>query len=207
MELVYDFSSSGTLAHQIREGAPIDVFASADTRFMEALANDGFIAPDSVAHFADGALVAVASIATPPDPDFLSQDPDVVHVALANPELAPYGAAARHYLEETGQWSDLTPKIVFSENVRQALQYVSSGNAEVGLVPLSLVTPDPPPGVTVIAVLPVSGGLLSQSIGIVSGTENRPEAERFLEFLLTDLLAHQALRRYGYMTPESAGTR
>ncbi len=174
---------------------------------MEGLANDGLVAPETVTHFADGALVMVASIDPPPDPTSLAEDPDVSHVAVANPELAPYGAAAKRHLEATGQWSGLASKVVFSESVRQALQFVRSGNAEAGFVPLSLVSPTPPPGVTVVERVPVSAGALPQTIGRVAETERAQLADMFIAFLSSDPHAREALLRFGYAAPESGGAQ
>ncbi|HEU5115494.1 MAG TPA: molybdate ABC transporter substrate-binding protein, partial [Isosphaeraceae bacterium] len=130
------FGSSGQLAQQIEQGAPFDVFLAANRQYVEELAKKRYINPSSVRPYARGSLV----LAVHEDVGkwFTSLDdlrkPAIKKVAIANPEFAPYGLAARQALESAGLWDELQPKLVQAESVRQALQFVESGNAEVGLV-------------------------------------------------------------------------
>jgi molybdate transport system substrate-binding protein len=200
VELSFTFAASGTLASQIREGAPIDVFLSANAGFMEELANDGFVVPDSLAHFADGVLVMVGSIGSPLDSHSLPGNQFISHVAVANPELAPYGAAAKRFLEDSGQWRGVEAKIVFGESVLQALQFVRSGNADVGFVPRSLVIPNLPSGITSVQEI-TEADRLAQTVGVVSATDTPLLAGQFVDFLASSPLVGGVLAKNGYQAP------
>ncbi len=130
------FGSSGQLAQQIEQGAPFDVFLAANREYVENLARKGAIDPDSVKPYAQGTLVLAVHQDVGKWLTELSdlRKPAIKKVAIANPEFAPYGRAARQALESAGLWDELQPKLAQAESVRQALQFVESGNAEVGLV-------------------------------------------------------------------------
>jgi molybdate transport system substrate-binding protein len=112
------------LTQQIRQGAPLDVFLSADMAFVRDLAKENFVEPDTVRAYARGRLVLVVNRASGMTLEGLPAlvRPEVKRVAIANPEFAPYGRAARQALEKAGLWEGLKPKIVQAETVRQALQ-------------------------------------------------------------------------------------
>lgn len=143
------FGASGQLAQQIANGAPYDVFLSADRGWVERLVRDGHVRPETVTPFAAGRLVLLLA-----RPDGLAGAPVLAdeavlgrlrggafrHIAIANPAHAPYGVAARQALERAGLWEALGPKLVYGENVRQAQQFVESGNADAGLVALTLLS-------------------------------------------------------------------
>ncbi len=141
VNLTYVFGASGTLARQIREGAPMDVFASADLSYMTDLVDDGLISGESMSVFGWGRLMAIAAFQPGPQatPITIALDSRVKNLAIANPEIAPYGAAARDLLQQHNVWEVVRPKVVFGENVTQVLQFVRSGNAQVGYVPLAFV--------------------------------------------------------------------
>ena len=136
--------ASGQLAEQIRQGAPFDVFLSANIAYVRKLASEGHITADSVRVYAQGRLVLVVNRQSNVTVKALADltGPEVKHIAIANPDVAPYGLAARQTLEKSGLWDSLKPKVVQAETVRQAMQFVQSGNAEVGLVAHS-VAEDP----------------------------------------------------------------
>ena len=135
------FGSSGNLATQIENGAPFDVFASADEGFVDRLAAQDLILPRHAGRLCRGQAGACrepgqrsATLAGIQD----LADPGVLRVAIANPDLAPYGLAARQALQRSGLWESVRPSIVQGANVRQALQYVQTGDAPAGLVALSI---------------------------------------------------------------------
>lgn len=136
--LQLSFGSTGKHYAQIRNGAPFDVFLAADSLRPELLERDGLAAPGSRFTYAVGRLVLWS-----PQPDLVDADGAVLHtdkfrrLAIANPEHAPYGAAAREVLEALGQWQRLSARIVRGENVAQAFHFVSSGNAELGFFALA----------------------------------------------------------------------
>ncbi|MDR3634513.1 MAG: molybdate ABC transporter substrate-binding protein [Isosphaeraceae bacterium] len=184
-EVSLTFDASGRLARQIKEGAPYDVFLAANRSFVQGLADDGLVQPNSVHPYALGSLVlaiypevagAVQSIAD------LSL-PEVKKIALANPATAPYGAAGKQALERAGLWAKLEPRIVQSDSVRQALQFVETGNAEAGLVGKSGALASKK-----IQVVDVDKGLydpIVQALGIVARTKLSSDAQRFCEFMLS----------------------
>ncbi len=183
-EVVPVFGSSGQLAQQIEQGAPYDVFLSANRAFVEKLAAKGAVKADSVTPYAQGLLVLVVNrqsgVAVSGLPDL--RKPEVKHVAIANPDLAPYGLAAKQALERSGL-AAVTPKLVQAESIRHALQFVQTGNAEVGLVALSVADV---PEVRRIELERTLNDPVVQYLGIVSRTEYPVAAKKFADFLLSD---------------------
>ena len=138
------FASSGNLARQIRQGAPFALFLSADEDYVGALAGDGFTVDEGVL-YALGRLVLFAPAGSPVEVDAkLSglkealKRGDIHRFAIANPEHAPYGRAAREVLRHAGVWSALQSKLVLGENVSQAAQFAVSGSCEGALIAQSL---------------------------------------------------------------------
>ena len=181
-EVVLTFGASGQLTEQIKAGAPFDLFLAANRNYVDDLAKLGLIVPDSVATYAIGSLV-IAVHKDAQDVEVLDDlnRPEIKRVAIANPDFAPYGAAARQALRASGLWDRLQTKIVLAETVRQTLQYVQTGNAEAGLV--SQASADVS-GVRIVAIEAKLYDPIIQNLGIVKGSENREEAERFRRFLL-----------------------
>ena len=178
--------ASGTIARQIEEGAPIDVFASADPAYTERLAADGFVEPGSVRSFGEGRLVVVATFSTRGTSDWtapLRSVEKVRYVAIANPQTAPYGAAAVEALRSAGLWEALAPKVVYGESVAQVLQFVRTGNADVGLVARSLVDAGLADGLHVSDVDPSAYEPIAKTIAVVSASPHRQLAERFVDAL------------------------
>jgi molybdate transport system substrate-binding protein len=176
--------ASGQLAQQIRQGAPFDVFLSANMTFVQDLAREGRIEPDTVQLYATGRLVLVVSRRSRVAVDGLTAlaRSEVRRVAIANPEVAPYGYAARQALEKAGLWESLKPKLVQAETVRQALQYVQTGNAEAGLVAHSVARV---PEVDTIEIDPVLYQPIVQGLGVVAQTGHGEAARKFTAFLLS----------------------
>jgi molybdate transport system substrate-binding protein len=142
VELV--FGSSGTLTRQLRDGAPFELFLSADETFVEELAAAG-LTRDAGALYAIGRLVLFAPTGSPlvPSEGFdglarLVASGRVTRFAIANPEHAPYGRAAEAALRKRGLWDDLQPRLVLGENVSQAAQFATTGNAVGGIIAYSL---------------------------------------------------------------------
>ena len=179
VRLRFTFGASGGLARQIASGAPYDVFLSADEARVKELVGSGDMVGDSVAIYAQGRLAlwskagSVGSLAS-----LLA--PNILHVAIANPGHAPYGAAAKQALEKAGLWSKVERKIVYGETVRQALDYAESGNAEVAITAWSLVVHRG--GVLLPADL---HSPIRQSGGVVKSSKNPEAARAFLRFLMS----------------------
>ena len=138
------YQSSATLATQILNGAPFDVFLAADLGFPQRVIDAGLAEGPKPIVYAQGTLVLWArkdGRFHPLSMDSL-RDPALKSVAIANPEHAPYGRAAQAALEHLGLYPALKPKLAIAENIAQAAQYVESGNAELGLISLtSALTP------------------------------------------------------------------
>lgn len=139
--VVLTFASSGKFFAQIQNGAPFEVFLSADASKPQKLEEQGWSVPGSRFTYAQGSLIlwsSQAGFVADDSPDILRSD-SVKHLSLANPKLAPYGAAAVETLQTLGLYERLAGKLVQGENIAQAYQYVFSGNAQLGFVALSQV--------------------------------------------------------------------
>jgi molybdate transport system substrate-binding protein len=165
--------SSGQLARQIEQGAPFDLFLSADENFVQQVVRAGRGEASSVRIYALGRLALwsksgrIRSLA-----DLAS--PSVRRIAIANPAHAPYGRLAKEALEAAGLWGQVEPKLVFAESVRQTMQYASTGNVDATLTSWTLVHDQ-------------GGILLPQSIQqagvVIRGSKNAQAAAAVLEFL------------------------
>lgn len=197
-EVTFVFGSSGNLAAQIRNGAPADVYVSANESFLDGLVSDGLIDPATRVEVAVGRLALVVP-AGRDVPTGLGNVSDLAYevVAIANPEHAPYGVAARSALEAVGVWSTLGDRLVLGENVAQTFQYVRTGNADVGLVALSLV-PTLPHRVVDAGLHPP----ILQVGGVVRGSSNAARAADFLTWV-TGPDGRAILWRFGFEPPES----
>ncbi len=134
----FTFGSSGMLAQHIRAGAPYDVFLSANEGFVRDLAKQGAVDPATVRVYATGRLALWSRDRSIRRLEDLAR-PGLRHVAIANPAHAPYGQAAVEALRKAGLYGRIRSRLVMGENVRQALQFAESGNAEAAIVAWSLV--------------------------------------------------------------------
>ncbi len=141
-EVKLSFGSSGNLFSQIQNGAPFDLFFSADSGYPQKLAEAGLVDRSSVRTYAIGHLVLWVPNSLGLDPQKLKMDllsdPKVQRIAIANPQHAPYGRAAMAAIEHFGFKDKIAAKLVMGENISQAAQFVQSGNAQAGLIALSL---------------------------------------------------------------------
>ena len=182
IEVDFVVGSSGQLAEQIRQGAPFDLFLSANRSFVDRLAQDGSVDPNSVAPYARGALVLAINPVFAIHPKSLADlgKTEIKSIAMANPDLAPYGIAARQAIERLGLWETLKPKLVPAESVHQALQFVRSGNAEVGFVGRSLADA---PGLEYLPIPPTSHDPIIQYLGVVQRSSRQDDARAFADWL------------------------
>lgn len=132
------YGSSGNFHTQIQQGAPYDIFFSADISFPRELAKNGFAASE-VKPYAIGRIVlwSANQDATKMTLSSLT-DPKFTYIAIANPKHAPYGKRAEEALRASGLWEKVEPKLVYGENIAQTAQFVLTGNAQVGIIALSL---------------------------------------------------------------------
>ena len=175
VKLKFTLASSGELSKQIENGAPFDVFLSADEHYVKQLVSGGHLEPDTVVYAngqlglwsKDGRVKSVLAL----------KNSDVKHIAIANPAHAPYGIAARKALETQGLWRDLQPKIVYGENVRHAMQLAETGNADAVITSWTLLI-----GRGIL--LPAEWhDPIRQSGGVVKSSAQIASARQFLQFL------------------------
>jgi len=196
--------SSGNFLSQIENGAPFDVFFSADIEYPRKLEAEGLAAPGSTYLYAVGKIVLwVRSDSRVDISNGLAalRDPSVRKVAIANPQHAPYGRAAQQALRNAGVYDAVKNRLVLGENISQAAQFVESGNAEAGILALSLVLS---PGLKDKGRLwSISENLyapIEQGVVLVRASKNPQGAEAFLNYIKTPETA-ALLERYGFTLP------
>ena len=137
-ELTFTFASSGVLARQIENGAPFDLYLSASEEFMNQLVKKRKVVKEEVQVYAIGRIGLWSKSGAVRTLRDLTQ-PGVKVIAVANPHLAPYGAAAVAALQKAKMYEAVQPMLVYGENIRQAQQFVETGNAEVGILAWSMI--------------------------------------------------------------------
>ena len=137
-EARFTFGSSGQLARQIEHGAPYELYLSANRAYAEQLVLGGKAKPEDLRPYATGRLALWSKSGRYKRLEDLL-DPAVRHIAIANPNHAPYGQAARQALEKVGLWPRLQAKLVYAESVRQTIQFAESGNADATLTAWTFV--------------------------------------------------------------------
>lgn len=201
------YGSSGTLAQQMRNGAPFALFLSADATYVKTLAEAGTV-PDDGTVYAHGRLALLApkgGMAVDAALDGLAAALErgaIRRFAIATPDHAPYGQRAREALQHRGLWEALQPHLVFGENVAQAAQFAISGNAQGGLVAASLATAPAVAAQAVHALIPEAWhSPLAQRMVLAA---KAPETARaFHDFLLTPP-ARARFAAHGFAAPEPA---
>ena len=196
------FASSGNLTNQIRNGAPFDVFFSADEDYPKQLVAENLADGETLYRYAVGRLVVWAPRESLPD--FRSHGLATLgsvckKIAIANPQFAPYGRAAEAALKNSGVYEKVAAQLVIGENVSQASQFIASGNANCGLIPLSQAMNLKGPGdywsVPLDAYPP-----LNQAAVVLTRSKQKAGARGLLDFLRTPE-ATSLLSRYGFSLP------
>jgi molybdate transport system substrate-binding protein len=202
VEIDFTFGSTGQLAQQIEAGAPVDVFAAANIEYIDQLAAKGQIVPGTKALYARGRIV----LWTPPDStlpiDTLADltNPAIRHIAIANPDHAPYGVAARQAMQHAGIWDELQPKLILGENVRDTLRYAETGNVDVAIVALSLANQ----GNGRWTLIPGDQHeSIDQALAVIAGTTHEAEARAFAGYVNGEA-GRAVMRRYGFVLPGEA---
>ncbi len=192
--LRFVFHSSGMLARQIQNGAPYDVYLSANEEYVRQLEESGDLLADTVRVYALGRLGLWSGRGRLGGLEAL-RHPEVRHIAIANPAHAPYGVAAKRLLIDRGLWNAVEPRIVLAENVRQAFQYAESGNADAVITSWTLVHD--------------KGGVLlpadwhppiRQAGGVLRRSASRAAAGEFLALLLSPA-GRRILSEHGLTPP------
>jgi molybdate transport system substrate-binding protein len=197
---VFSFGSTGLLEKQLAEGAPFDVFAAADVAFADDAIAAGVCLADSKAVYASGRIVLFSAHQTKPPANSMNDlgEPRIGKIAIANPQHAPYGRAARQAMERAGIWDAISSKVVYGENVQQALEFAQSGNADVAIVALSLAMAAPGRW-TLIA--PELHDRIDQALAICTGGKAGVAAGRSFVALVRSAEGRAILRRYGFLAP------
>ena len=198
VELQIAYGSSGNFFAQIGNRAPFDMFLSADVEYPRQLASAGVGAGNSVFTYAVGRLVVWVPASSPLDPATALRQPSVKHVAIANPQHAPYGRAAQAALRTLGLYQSVEPKLVLGENVAQALQFVESGAADTGIVALSLALAPPLRARGRYWEIPPDAYPRIEQGGIV--LKDSKAARDFRAFLLS-AAGRRILKQYGFVVP------
>ena len=194
--VVYSFGATAQLAQQIENGAPFDLFASADTEHIDSLAAKQQLLAGSRAVYAIGQLAVwapkggIASLQ-----DLASEH--VRYIGVAQPDLAPYGQASVEALKASGLWEAVQSKIVYANSISQVKQLAASGNADAAFTAYSLLLKDQG---TVLKIDPSLHRPIEQALGIPSSTSRADDALRFRSFLLGPE-GREILARYGYLLP------
>jgi len=194
-KVVFVFGSTGMLTRQIENGAPFDVFAAANVSYVDELDQKGLIIPDSRAIYARGRI----TLWTPNDSNLRLQGvadlarPEVQRIAIANPDHAPYGLAAKQALQSAGVWDRVQPKLVYGDNIRQTLQYAQTGNVEVAIVALSLSVQSNGRWTLIPEELHQP---IDQGLAILKSTKNEPAARAFAAFVSSPQ-GKSIMKKYG----------
>jgi molybdate transport system substrate-binding protein len=193
------FGSSGSLAVQIERGAPADLFFSADQSYLTSLAAKRVLHAGSERVYGLGHLVLATRRRSPVRLRQLGDlaRADIVRVAIANPDYAPYGRAAREALQSAGLWDALEPKLVIAENIRQAAQYLQTGAVEAAILSRSVASD---PALVTADVEHTHYRPIVQAAGIIAGTPRLQLAERFLDYVAGET-GWAIMRRYGFTRP------
>lgn len=197
-ELIFNFGGSGKLAQQIQQGAPVDVFISANEDWLHSLEKDQLVRSDTVRDITGNKLVLIANHLHTFDYDSFT-DIDInelSNIAIGQPESVPAGEYTIEALKAVDKWEEVEPHIVYAKDVRQVLTYVETGNVEVGFVYESdALSSDK------VIVLAESDPSQHDPIiypgGVIAETEYKEAAEDFLDFLTTEE-AQEILATYGF---------
>ncbi|NOZ05487.1 MAG: molybdate ABC transporter substrate-binding protein [Chloroflexi bacterium] len=199
-EVKFAFGSTGLLTQQIENGAPFDVVAAANVSYVDRLREKGLIIPGSEQLYGQGRIVLVvnrqAGVVVTTLADLRSND--IQRIAIANPAHAPYGVAAQQALQTAGLWDALQPKIVFGENVRQTLQFVQTGDAQAGIVSISIA------GVPEVHSVPIAPSLhapINQAMAILKRTKQEALARQFIAFV-NGPQGRPVMKKYGFLLPD-----
>ena len=196
LKVLLNFAASTPLLQQIRAGAPVDVFASADLETMDKAREEGLILPESRVNFAANQLVIIAPTKSP-----LRSKADILkakRAAIGNPDSVPAGRYARASLMTMGIWDSLKDRFIQGNHVRQVLDYVSRDEADAGFV----YATDALIGKKTVKVIGVMEGHepILYPIALTSSAKNKEDAQTFLDFIQSDE-GTAILQKYGFEKP------
>ncbi|WP_157184310.1 molybdate ABC transporter substrate-binding protein [Evansella cellulosilytica] len=198
--VTFSFGSSGQLAEQIENGAPFDIFAAANIDFVDRLREQDLLIQETETTYAYGRI----GVATLPNTSFsinhlddLLQD-DIKRIAIANPDHAPYGLAAKETLVATGLWEDVESKLVYGRNINDTLTFIETGNAEAGIIALSLYKEEKMDFFLIDDQLHEP---LEHVIAVINRTNAEELAREFISFIKGPI-GKPIMESYGFVVPE-----
>lgn len=196
--LTLNYGASGKLAQQIQQGAPVDLFLSADQKWMDNLSEQKMILDNTRAHFTQNKLVLVSTNNANLPIDNLNGllTSGLDQIALGNPESVPAGSYAKEVLTASGLWKDIKNKLVYAKDVRQVLTYVESGNTDIGFVYES----DLKRSELVTEVKKIDKSLygrIDYPAAVMASSDTKEKAKEFINFLQSDE-AQSILAEYGF---------
>ncbi len=201
------YGSSGNFYAQIQNGAPLDVFFSADKEYPRKLEESGFTEPHTAAIYGVGKIVLWMPASAKCDPERdgwqCLQDSSVKKIAIANPAHAPYGRAAVAALQKAGIYDAVKAKLVLGENISQAAQFVQSGNAEAGIIANSL-TLSPALQAGKKWIIPTElYPRIEQTVAVLKSAKEKLAAQELVKFV-TQGPGREILAKYGFEPPQPA---
>jgi molybdate transport system substrate-binding protein len=200
LDVTFTFGSTGLLTKQLKEGTPFDMFAAANESFVEQAITAGACDGATKAPYARGRIAIWAKhggVALPKNVAELA-DERFKRIAIANPEHAPYGQAAKEALEHENVWESIQPRLVLGENVRQTLQFAKTGNVEVAIVALSLVVKDK--GNPWLLIDEALHRPIDQALVVCTRGSNRAGGDAFAKFVNSEA-GRDAMRGFGFLLP------
>ena len=198
------YGSSGTLFAQLANGAPFDMFFSADIEYVHRLRSQNLTVPDSDFVYAVGRIVLWVRRSSPLDLTrglAVLRDASVRRVAIANPDHAPYGRAAEAAMKSMKLYDEVRSKLVFGENVAQAAQFVESGAADAGIIALSLASSPALMNEGRFWELPLATYPRMEQGGAILKRTRELEATRALSAFVSGTEGRATLKRFGFILP------
>lgn len=197
-DITANFGSSGALFQQILNGAEFDIFMAADNVFPAKLKDQG-AASGEIKTYALGKLVLWSNTIDLSKGLGVLTDPSVKRIAIAKPDLAPYGDRAVECLKSAGLFDKVKDKIIYADNISQTAQFAQTGNAEVGFLAMSLTLAPEMKG-SVYVIDPKSYKPIEQAMVLLKVLKANHEAAKFMKFILSDS-SKPIFEKYGYIVP------
>lgn len=199
IKVVLSFGSTGILSHQIENGAPFDIFFAANLKYIDAMKQKGLIVPDTSRVYAQGRIVLAMNKKFGNGIKRLEDlaSPSVRRIAIANPNHAPYGIAAKEAMVRLGLWDKLKPKLIYSENIRQAVQFIQTGNAMAGILSQSVAD------VPELEYALIDDSLhtpINQAVAVIKTSKAEKEARAFIDYV-NNPEGRVVMKRYGFLLP------
>ena len=198
-QVIVTFGSTGTLSQQIENGAPYDLFAAADESYINGLTAKGLTIPETQQLYAQGRIVLAVNKQSGLQLTDLKQlvDASFRQVSIANPDHAPYGKAAMQAMQAAGVWEQVKPRLVYGDNVTQALQFIQTGNAPAGIVALSVASV---PEVSYTLIDARLHDPLNQKLTVLKRSRLADAARAFIAFV-NGSQGRPIMKKYGFALP------